>query len=187
MQKELIYPLKGLRPKTPTASLSTEQSPVAAQLQSRASQLLEGQAQPWGCWLIQALDNFPVPASAVSQASTSSLGLTALTVDIYMAHLAYFSQMAAWEIVFSRLLSHVRLRKHKTTSGNRQQCFSGQALEPRAAVLQAPGTPEVLQELGSAQLKARQLFPQQLRSPCTLPPTQGATRLITLAGSPGLC
>lgn len=108
MQKELIYPLKGLRPKTPTASLSTEQSPVAAQLQSRASQLLEGQAQPWGCWLIQALDNFPVPASAVSQASTSSLGLTALTVDIYMAHLAYFSQMAAWEIVFSRLLSHVR-------------------------------------------------------------------------------
>lgn len=65
--------------------------------------------------------------------------------------------------------------------------LTGQALEPRAAVLQAPGTPEVLQKLGSAQLKARQLFPQQLRSPCTLPPTQGATRLITLAGSPGLC
>lgn len=114
MCQEPISPLKDSRPETSTASVNTEQSLVAAQLQSRASQLLEGQAQPWGCWLIQALDNFPGPAftaSAVSQASISSLGLTALTVDIYMT--------TAQGIVFSRLLSHVKWSKHKTTSGNR--------------------------------------------------------------------
>lgn len=53
--------------------------------------------------------------------------------------------------------------RNKTISGNRPQCFSAWSwqvkLQNPELQFSRPGTPEVLQNLGSAQLKPRQLFP----------------------------
>lgn len=48
-------------------------------------------------------------APAASRASTSSLGLTALAMDMHMAHLEYFPQLAAQENVFPRLFNSCQM------------------------------------------------------------------------------
>lgn len=62
----------------------------------------------------------------------------------------------------------------------------GQASGPRAGVPQARN-PRPAAKAVLCSVQAQAAFPPQLRSPCTSPPTQGATRLITLAGSQGWC
>lgn len=184
-----IFPLKGSRLKLPAnykvgqllwvvSSTEKHHSCQRDKLSLGAFQLLHSQHQP------------------TSQESTSPLGLAALAVDMYMAHLEYFPQLAAQENVFPRLLIHARwqtwnnlhcdlwkqegvLFSLKLTglgqpSGTRAMVPQARSLRPSAEVMLCPAQAQIAFPTTAEVTRHFNTYP-------------GTTRLITLAGSQGQC
>lgn len=113
MQKELIaichFSFKGFKTKNVSSDTFLEHRVVSCGCSAPLQSITTAGGAGSALGLLAA--SFPAlafTAPAASRASTSPLGLTALAVDTYMAHLEYFPQLAAPENVFSRLLIHAR-------------------------------------------------------------------------------